>query len=327
MINIALHYCEVKKMFSVVQDVIVFLFPIPPLLQNHFSIAAVPIHPSTHSMRVGSVFKICDWQILIQILNSHFGQPIVYGWAAYSRLCQLLGKMQNCVKFKVPPLLKINQLCSFNHFSLNFCKLKVQGSKWPCWSTNWAIDGQLSHGLAVGFDHPWDDGASDRNNDDDGGGGDGVEGSCDDGEVSQLSHGFVVCFDHPREGVPITIYCFNKICLHSFWPTNGKNILLWVKLMTQVYFLQIQTFCQRKTSHTSWKASQCFASFETSLAPWFLWSLLSSHRGAARNTGQELQTLRLHKMKSFVFVFAALALFCLQIWVGYLLRLFLEWAH
>ena len=73
----------------------------------------------------------------------------------------------NCVKFKVPPLLKINQLCSFNHFSLNFCKLKVQGSKWPCWSTNWAIDGQLSHGLAVGFDHPWDDGASDRNNDDD----------------------------------------------------------------------------------------------------------------------------------------------------------------
>ena len=87
-------------------------------------------------------------------------------------------------------------------------------------------------------------------------------------------------------------------------------------------FLQIQTFCQRKTSHTSWKASQCFASFETSLAPWFLWSLLSSHRGAARNTGQELQTLRLHKMKSFVFVFAALALFCLQIWVGYLFRLF-----
>ena len=97
--------------------------------------------------------------------------------------------------------------------------------------------------------------------------------------------------------------------------------------MTQINFLQIQTFCQRKTSHTSWKASQCFASFETSLAPWFLWSLLSSHRGAARNTGQELQTLRLHKMKSFVFVFAALALFCLQIWVGYLLRLFLEWTH
>ena len=92
--------CQVKKMQCSVQcctrcHCVLVPHPcIPPLLQNHFSIAAVPIHPSTHSMRVGSVFKISDWQIWIQILNSHFGQPIVYGWAAYSRLCQLLGKMQ-----------------------------------------------------------------------------------------------------------------------------------------------------------------------------------------------------------------------------------------
>ena len=38
------------------------------------------------------------------------------------------------------------------------------------------------------------------------------------------------------------------------------------------------------------------------LAAWYLWSPLSSDRGAAWNTGQELQTLRFHKMKSFVFV-------------------------